>query len=182
GGWTWEQPGSGERPAPTQGTPMWFADLNLDQQISAADIDLLSRAVRDGNDDAARSLFEGFGFDLDNSGQIEQADHTYWVEWLKLTYLGDADFNGQFYTEDLVLAFQSGKYETDELALWREGDWNGDLRFDTSDFVWAFYSWPEDRPRAAVAVPEPAGQIMLGTALGLLVVGARWRTSDNVRA
>ena len=37
-----------------------------------------------------------------------------------------------------MLAMQSNRYETGQPADWSEGDWNGDLLFDSTDFVVAF--------------------------------------------
>ena len=61
------------------------------------------------------------------------------------------------------------------LELWSEGDWNGDGRFNSTDFVVAFTDGGyEAGPRNAVAaVPEP-GSLML-VLLGLLGVVARYR-------
>jgi hypothetical protein len=59
--------------------------------------------------------------------------------------------------------FTSGKYESGAMATWGEGDWNGDMVFDSSDFVAAFSSGGyEIGPRAAVsAVPEPSSVALL---------------------
>ena len=53
---------------------------------------------------------------------------------------GDSNRDGVFNSTDLVLVFQSGKYEDgiDDNATFEEGDWNGDGDFDSADLVLAF--------------------------------------------
>lgn len=53
---------------------------------------------------------------------------------------GDANGDGRFDSQDLVLVFQAGKYEDDvpKNATFAEGDWNGDGDFTSSDLVAAF--------------------------------------------
>ena len=50
------------------------------------------------------------------------------------------DANGDYYFDetDFVHAFQFGKFETGDSAVWGEGDWNEDGVFDSGDFVVAF--------------------------------------------
>lgn len=61
---------------------------------------------------------------------------------LPTALVGDVNLDGVFDTSDLVLVFQSGKYEdaaaTD--VTFAEGDWNEDGYFDSSDLVLAFQS------------------------------------------
>ncbi|MCA9217967.1 MAG: hypothetical protein KDB27_33080, partial [Planctomycetales bacterium] len=52
--------------------------------------------------------------------------------------VGDSNLDGSFTTGDLVLVFEAAKYETGAAATWEEGDWNGDLLFDSNDFVFVF--------------------------------------------
>ena len=61
------------------------------------------------------------------------------------------------------MVFQAGKYEVDTTAGYAEGDWSGDLRFDSGDFVTAFQGGGfEAGPLAAVAVvPEPSSMTLL---------------------
>jgi hypothetical protein len=164
GSWSWERLRPGERPEPTPGTLHWFADLNLDQQITAADIDLLSVAAREGNDFRARALFQERGFDLNEDGKIDREDRTVWVEDkdIAFTYFGDANLDRVLDTRDLVQVLQAGKYgQEDVVALWAEGDWDGDFRFDTSDLLLLAMERPADGTRPTRFVSEPAATVLL---------------------
>ena len=125
-----------------------------------------------------QATVEGFSpqFDLNGDGRLNQADRSRWVVDLRRTWFGDANLDGLFGTGDLLLVFQAGKFETAAMALWQEGDWDGDLRFSTGDLVTAFQDAGFERgPRAArpaaAAVPEPTGG--LGWLLGAWLASAR---------
>ena len=90
---------------------------------------------------------------------VNIADREVWVNDLKNTWIGDADLDGEFNSQDFVQVFQAGEYE-DEIAsnsAWSTGDWNGDAEFNSGDFVTAFQGVGfEQGPRVtAIAVPEP---------------------------
>ncbi len=76
-------------------------DLNDDGVLNVTDIDLLSTAVRVGNDDQK--------FDLNGDGRVDQIDRTVWVEQLRKTWFGDANLDGEFDSEDFVQVFQVGQ-------------------------------------------------------------------------
>ncbi|MCA9196216.1 MAG: LamG domain-containing protein [Planctomycetales bacterium] len=151
-----------------QGTGGLLGDFDGSGLLDAADIEILSDAVRTGSMDSH--------YDLDESGVVDADDRIYWVEGLANTYLGDSNLDGEFSSSDFVQVFTAGEYE-DATALnstWSEGDWNGDGDFDSSDFVAAFTAGGyELGPRVGVsAVPEPSaamGMLMLVTlAIGIL--------------
>ncbi|MCA9196531.1 MAG: hypothetical protein KDA87_03295, partial [Planctomycetales bacterium] len=102
------------------------------------------------------------GFDLNDDGLIDRADISVWVNELSNTWLGDANLDGRLNSADLVLVFQAGKFEQDVEALWHEGDWTGDLRFDSRDFIasfegcWEGQSGGDCGPRELTTVPEPS--------------------------
>jgi hypothetical protein len=138
-------------------TPIVAGDYDGDGLLTAADIDILSAAVRDNNQDPK--------FDLNDDGSVDQGDRAVWVEELKNTYFGDADLDGEFNSSDMVQVFVQGKYETLEAAGWEAGDWNGNNLFDSSDMVVAFVGGGYEKgpkPNAAVsAVPEPGAIVLL---------------------
>jgi hypothetical protein len=49
--------------------------------------------------------------------------------------VSDANRNRIFDCRDLAQALESGKYLRREVALWNEGDWTGDGRFDQLDII-----------------------------------------------
>ena len=152
-------------------TVLLAGDFNLNGQLDAEDIDLLTIQVIAGTNDPA--------FDLDGDRLVDQTDHRVWVKDLKHSWYGDADLTGEFNSNDFVLVFQAGKYETAGNAGWSEGDWNGDGNFASADFITAFQDGGyEQGPRTgavAVAVPEPAAWWLLAIGLLHCLLGRRPR-------
>jgi hypothetical protein len=107
-------------------------DLNRDNEITPADIDLLCAAVVEGNSDVR--------FDLNQDAQVSTADVDYFLASIARTIPGDVNFDGVFNSSDLVSLFQIGKYEdgVPKNSRWSEGDFNCDGDFTTADFVMAF--------------------------------------------
>jgi hypothetical protein len=132
-------------------------DFNSNDVLDVEDIDLLTNAVRSGDNPA--------GFDLNSDLLVNDADRQIWVNDLKFTYFGDANLDGEFNSGDLVHVFQRGEYEDNEAgnSTWGDGDWNGDGEFSSSDFVVAFQAGGfELGPRAAVSsVPEPSANLLV---------------------
>jgi hypothetical protein len=147
-------------------------DVNLDGVFDVNDFDEMGRALRDG--------LTASQYDVDGNGTVNAEDRTHQINVIGNTYIGDANFDGEFNSGDFVIVFQAGQYEDGVAAnsTWATGDWNGDTEFDSGDFVAAFQAGGfEQGPRAAVqSVPEPASSVM--AAFGLLVLGAfrRWRS------
>ncbi|MCA9215987.1 MAG: hypothetical protein KDB27_23130 [Planctomycetales bacterium] len=136
------------------------ADLNGDGVIDASDIDLLYSNLG----------LQNQAYDLSGDGNVDRADLDVLVNKELNTYYGDANLDGEFNSSDLVDVFQANKFEQDIDATWAEGDWTGDRRFDSGDFVVAFADGGfEKGQRAAVnAVPEPSSTVLLGVAMLLL--------------
>jgi hypothetical protein len=127
------------------------------------DIDSLQDAIKAGTNNPT--------FDLNQDGKVDLADQTVFIRDIKKTWIGDANFDGEFNSTDFVRVFQVGEYEDNNPAnpatimnsKWDEGDWNADREFDSSDFVISFQEGGYEkgpRPPAAV-VPEPSGVMLL---------------------
>ncbi len=134
------------------GTVPLPGDYNRNGELDGEDLDLQAAAIVGNLDPPA--------YDLNRDGDVSYADREMWVHDLKRTYIGDANLNGEFNSEDFVQVFAAGKYESGQAALWSEGDWSGDQVFDSSDFVAAFVDGGYElgpRQVAVSAVPEPGG-------------------------
>jgi len=140
-------------------------DYNRNGELDAGDLDLQAQYMLDGNLDG----------DLDSDGDTDIDDRNLWIETLQKSYVGDANFDGEFGSSDLVSTFIAGKYESGESAGYAEGDFNGDMQFTSADFVAAFVGGGyEAGPRpVAAAVPEPVGPLLL--LLGAIGVISRLR-------
>jgi hypothetical protein len=139
-------------------------DFNRNLRLDADDIDQLSTAIR-------AAEFSGI-MDLVVDGRLDDADRQRWVNELAATWFGDANLDGQFSSQDLVLVLQTGEYE-DNLAAnsgWADGDWDGNSDFDSSDLVAALQDGGyEQGPRVATAaVPEPAAAALIPWCVWLL--------------
>ncbi len=109
-------------------------DVTLDGLVNVDDVDGVCSAVHEGAVDSK--------FDLNQDGQVTQADLQFLLSEILDTSPGDADLNGVFNSSDLVQVFRTAEYE-DSLAdnsTWSDGDWNCDGDFDSSDLVVAFRS------------------------------------------
>ena len=109
-----------------------LGDFDGSGELDLGDIEMLSAAVRAGDNDVT--------FDLTGDGLVNNADRTNWVEQQKQTYFGDANLDGEFNSSDFVTVFTSGEYEDEipENSTWADGDWDGDAEARSSDFVVAF--------------------------------------------
>ena len=103
-----------------------WGDYNENGVLDAGDLDLHGQC--DGRPD----------HDLNGDGPVNYDDRLMWVHELKGTWIGDANFDGQFNSGDFVQVFSAGKFETGEEAGWEQGDWSGDHTFSSGDLVAAF--------------------------------------------
>jgi hypothetical protein len=105
-------------------------DLNGDDTLSAADIDLLATALRAGDPDPR--------YDLNGDTVNDTADYEMLLDSIVGVPRGDANLDFAFTSSDLVSIFQSGKFETTQAAGWAEGDWTGDGLFTSTDLILVF--------------------------------------------
>ena len=150
----------------TDDNPGVAGDYDNSGARDVADLDLQAAAM--GGDDLS--------FDLNEDGAVTFADREQWVVGLSNTFIGDANFDGEFNSSDFVTVFGAAKYETGQAATWSEGDWNGDGQFNSADFVAAFGGGGyESGPRDGnlQTVPEPSSIFLVG--IGLLAFAARRR-------
>jgi hypothetical protein len=136
-------------------------DFDVDEQLTAADIDRLSLAMRGGGD---------LSYDLNADSLLNAEDHRIWVEDLAGTYFGDADLNQEVdFGDFLALSRHFGA-----AGGWAEGDFDGSGDVQFNDFLLLSDNFG-NQPTAA-AVPEPT--LGLSLFLGFLIA-IRFRLARN---
>jgi hypothetical protein len=115
--------------SPIGGLP---GDFTADGVLDGADLALLCAAIRAGE--------HASQYELTGDDRVDLEDLDFMVHDLLKSRLGDANLDGRFDSNDLVLVFQSGSYEdtVEDNAAWASGDWNCDGDFDSSDLVAAW--------------------------------------------
>lgn len=121
-------------------------DFDLNGVLEAADIDLLSAAVRANSTDTL--------YDLNQDGVVSPDDHQFWVDELKGVLVGDADMNLEVaFIDFLGLANNFGQN-----GGWAEGNFDTNESVDFIDFLALANNFGSFAPEsAAAAVPEPVG-------------------------
>ena len=150
-------------------------DYNDDGALDVVDLDLQSAEMK--KDPAEQDLAK---FDHNTDGKVDVNDRTIWVKDLKMTWVGDSNFDREFNSGDLVAVFAAGKYETGQMADWTEGDWDGDMVFGSGDLVYAFSDggYEMGEPPAVAAVPEPSSLALV--LIGLFAFG--WHRRYTIAA
>lgn len=149
-------------------------DFDGDGELAEADVEILMDAIKNRSDDPKFDVEKRFG-------PLNHEDLVFWVHELKGSWIGDANFDGEFNTSDFIQVFQFGKYETGEAAVWSDGDWSADDLFNSGDLVTAFASGGFERgPRKSVSVPEPDRRLAIGLIFGLAGVRHFRRRIDAV--
>ena len=137
--------------------PRLIGDYNRNGLLDAGDLDLQAIAMTIGPATP--------GYDLNEDGVLDYDDRQIWVNDLKNTWIGDANLDLEFTPSDSVQIFAGGKYETGQTATSEEGDFTGNMKFDSGDLVAMFpVPWRHDGPRSTAAiftVPEPGSAILL---------------------
>ncbi len=126
-------------------------DFDRNGQLNARDLDFMSQSIREGELEKL--------FDVNGDGVTSELDRLTWIYGLKKSQFGDANFDGQFTSTDLLQIFVAGHFEEGETlaAGWEDGDFNGDGRFGTADLVAALAAGYESDAEAnrTEAIPEP---------------------------
>jgi len=143
-------------------------DFNGDGVVDATDVNLLFVEIQAADPDLA--------FDLTDDSLVNSDDRDEMIKNVLQTSYGDANLDRVFNSTDLVLVFQTGKYETGVAgALWQEGDWNADGLFGSSDLVLAFQDGGYQAAEApALAISE---ELVNNLGAALLPVAQRRESS-----
>ena len=154
---------------PLEVEPALWGDFNGNRVYDVEDIDLLTRESASGQ--------HGRQYDLNGDALVDGTDVRVWAKDLADTWIGDANVNGLFDSNDFVAVFAVGRYELPEDAVWSEGDWSGDGRFTSNDFIQAFADGGyEQGARPAAAVPESSSlTLLMAGCVGVLAVSRRLR-------
>ena len=107
-------------------------DVNRDGLIDVEDLNAICSAIL-AADHASH-------FDVNQDGVVSYADQLHHAEVYFGATPGDANLDGVVNSSDLVLVFQTSRYEQPDgpQATWQQGDWNCDGRFTTRDLVVVF--------------------------------------------
>jgi hypothetical protein len=143
--------------------------LNWGDNSGAATFPRFS-TIDSGDPEYFPALFISFGDSdplapLDDGTLTDPQERADYVHNVLNTWIGDANLDGEFNTNDLVVVLSACQYEdaVQGNSTWVTGDWNGDKEFNTSDLVVSLADGGyEFGPRAAtLAVPEPSGAVVL---------------------
>ena len=148
-------------------------DFDDDGVCNTVDIDLLSKEIIAGTNDAA--------FDLNGDGLVDLADQDEWradaaaENGFAEPYLnGDADLDGSVIVGDLNVVGTNWQASSD---AWSGGDFNADGMVGVADLNLLGLNWQDSIPTAASAatVPEPSTLLL---AMWMLVL-ARWSRGEQ---
>ena len=138
-------------------------DFDGDNLLTVADIDLLTVAI------AEQATSQKF--DLTHDGQLDLADHSFWVNQLKYAQHGDANLDGTVGFDDFLAL--SGGFGAP--GGWGTGDFNGDGQVVLEDFLLLSTNFGKTSRRLA-AVPEPdCLAVVIESLLGFAILRARRR-------
>lgn len=133
-------------------------DFNGDNEIDAADIDLLQAAIASGSGDES--------MDLTGDGEIDRDDLDELIRNVLGTEYGDITLDQRVDAADLsVLA---ARWNESGVDGWAQGDMTGDGGVDGADLSLLAGAWGWTPPASAVPEPAAIGLILAGGAVLLL--------------
>ena len=128
--------------------PRVTGDLNDDELVNAADIDLLNEAVRRGNHEAE--------FDLTGDATVDRDDVLFLVRNILATYPGDANLDGQVDSRDLnSLALN---WRATANVGWEGADFDGNGQIDALDLNTLALNWQRGVSQALSDGQSPASR------------------------
>lgn len=130
------------------GNPALFGDFDLDDDVDADDIDLLSTALLASSSDLT--------YDLDLKGTVDSKDKDAMIEGVLCSYYGDANLDKQVNIGDLTLL--AGNFGQN--AGWASGDFSGDGLVNIGDLTMLAANFGQGMTILS-AVPEPASLALL---------------------
>lgn len=132
-----------------------LGDFDIDGEIAASDIDLLSQSSLAGESSYTTR------FDLNQDFRVDQADRVYWVERLAGTFFGDANLDKKVDFADFTA--MSAAYNGP--GGWAQGDFDGDGQVVFSDFITLSMNY--NQTAEVASVPEPPSPTLLAFVLCL---------------
>ena len=105
-----------------------LGDFTLDGVVDHLDLNELAAALQQGSN---------LQFDLNEDDVLDGNDWSFMVNNVLGTSFGDANLDGIFNSDDVILVLAAGQYEdgVSGNSEWLSGDWNGDGDFDTNDLI-----------------------------------------------
>jgi len=131
-------------------------DFNHNGILDIADIDDLTGQ-------SAGGLNPTDPYDVTDDDLVNDADVVFWIHELFGSWIGDANLDGLFDTNDLIAVLAARTYEQTVPAKWSTGDFNGSGRFDSNDLIDALADegYENGSYPGVAAVPEPASGLLL---------------------
>lgn len=125
-----------------------LGDFDGNGQLTAGDIDLLSEAIRDGED--------ALSFDVNSDDVIDFADREHWVTSREIanTLFGDANLDGIVDFADFLALSKGFGSE----GGWGQGDFDGNGDVEFPDFLALAESFGQSA--SVAAVPEPSSFLL----------------------
>ena len=102
-------------------------DFNADRNLDASDLELLSNEASAGRQSPT--------YDVNDDGDVDQADVAFWATNIRITWLGDANLDGEFNSFGFHCSFSRRKIRKwlGGFLVRRRLEWRRSFRFRRSD-------------------------------------------------